>query len=311
LSKEKSRVALLSVVSNSALVVLKVVVGFVTGSVSVFAEGLHSAFDLIAAVIAFFSVRIADRPADEGHPYGHGKVENLSGLAEALLISAAAVFIVKEALGKMKFGVKMEHLEWGLAIMALSTVVNIVVSTLLFRTAKRTDSIALRADAEHLRTDVFTSLGVFAGLGLIKLTGFEILDPLVAIAVSGLIFFISIQLIWEATTPLLDSALPKADQEKIESLLKQCDSRVVGWHRIRSRKSGSWTLIDLHIQVMSNLTVREAHELSKNVEECIRKGMPRSQVLVHIEPEENAATEDLRPSHKRVAPTNTEDNRER
>jgi len=295
LTREKTGAALLSVLSNTALVVLKTVVGIFTGSVSVLAEALHSGLDLVAALIAFFSVRIADQPADDDHPYGHGKVENLSGLIEALLISAAAVLIVKEALDKMHSGVEMKHIEWGIAVMVFSTVVNIAVSGVLFRTAKRTDSIALLADAEHLRTDVFTSIGVFAGLGLIKLTGHKIIDPIAAIAVAGLIFYISIKLIWEATTPLLDATLPRRDRERIDAILRGCDPQVVGWHKIRSRKSGSWRFIDLHLQVQSELTIREAHDLSREVEECIKRDLPRAQVLVHVEPAEDAEPRDLRP----------------
>ena len=293
--EKKTTVALISIISNTTLVVLKVVVGILTNSVSVLAEALHSGLDLIAATIAYFSVRVADLPADDGHPYGHGKLENFSGLIEALLISVAAVLIVNESVDKMRHGVGMRMLGWGMLVMGISVVLNTVVSVLLFRTAKKTDSMALLADAEHLRTDVFTSFGVFIGLGLIKFTGYEILDPLVAMGVAGLIFFISTRLVWQAVTPLMDSTLPPKERQTIEQLLKQCDPRIMGWHRVRTRKSGSWRFVDLHIHVESHLTVGEAHELARGVEERIRKALPRTHVLVHIEPKEDAAPEELRP----------------
>jgi len=286
--------ALLSILSNTTLVVLKLAVGWMTGAVSIIAEGVHSGMDLVAAIIAWLSVRVADRPPDREHPFGHGKIENLSGLAEALLISAAAVLIVKESLEKMSAGTDTEMLEWGIAVMGVSAVLNTVVSYKLFRTAKRTDSMALLADAEHLRTDVITSLGVFAGLALIKITGYHILDPIAAMAVAGLIFHISIKLIWQTVAPLIDSTLPEREREIINESLKECDPKVVGWHKIRTRKSGSWRFIDLHVQVKSDLTVLEAHELVDEIENCIKDALPKSHVLVHVEPEEEAAPEDLR-----------------
>jgi len=308
LVEKKTTVALLSIFSNTALVVLKLVVGLLTNSVSVLAEALHSGLDLIAAAIAYFSVRVADLPADDGHPYGHGKVENFSGLIEALLISVAAILIVNESVDKMINGVGMRRLEWGVLVMGISVVLNIVVSIMLFRTAKKTDSIALQADAEHLRTDVFTSLGVFVGLGLIKFTGYEILDPLVAMGVAGLIFFISTRLIRQSATPLLDTNLPQKERETIEQLLKHCDPRIVGWHRLRTRKSGSWRFVDLHIHVESDITVGEAHELCRELEECIRKELPRTQVLVHVEPKEDAAPNELRPPEEIANARNSKKN---
>ncbi len=161
----QSRAAAVSVASNSLLIFLKVTVGLVTGSVSVLAEAIHSSLDLLAAIIAFFGLRAADKPADREHPFGHGKWENVSGSIEAVLIFIAAVWIIYEAIKRILHGGEVELLGWGIAVMAVSVVANILVSRHLFKTAKIHDSLALEADAQHLRTDVITSLGVMAGVG--------------------------------------------------------------------------------------------------------------------------------------------------
>jgi len=176
--------AVISVVSNSTLVVLKLAVGFLSGSVSIIAEGIHSANDLIAALIAFISIRISEKPPDKEHPYGHGKAESISAAAEAILIVGAAVWIVIEAVRRLLKPEPVEYLGVGAAVMGISVVLNIVVSRYLFRVAREEDSPALEADAHHLATDVYTSMGVVAGLAVTWLTGWHIVDPLMAIAVA-------------------------------------------------------------------------------------------------------------------------------
>ncbi|HZK60971.1 MAG TPA: cation diffusion facilitator family transporter, partial [Anaerovoracaceae bacterium] len=182
---EKTQVAALSVLSNSFLTVAKVSIGLVSGSVSILSEGIHSGIDLVAAFIALFAVRKSGKPADARHAYGHGKIENVSGTIEALLIFVAAIMIITEAIQKIHKimdGVEghVGNLKLGLVIMGVSAIMNVIVSTRLMRVAKRTDSVALEADALHLRTDVYTSAGVFLGLLLIMITGWAIIDPIIA-----------------------------------------------------------------------------------------------------------------------------------
>jgi len=183
----KVAVAGLSIFSNTLLISLKLVVGIFSGSVSIISEAAHSFMDLVAAVIAYLSVRISDRPADTKHPYGHGKFENISGVVEAMLIFVAAIWIIYEAVKKILSPETIGSLGFGIAVMAISAVVNTVISARLYKVARETGSIALEADALHLKTDVYTSLGVAIGLGLIWITGYHFLDPVVAILVALLI----------------------------------------------------------------------------------------------------------------------------
>src|SRR3989304_4174382 len=165
----KSRAAMISVISNTALVLMKLIVGLLIGSVSVISEAIHSGFDLLAAVIALFSVRTSSRPADSDHPFGHGKIENVSGAIEALLIFLAAGWIIFEAVKKFLYSEPMEAANWGVGVMFISAITNIFVSQMLFKVGKETDSVALQADAWHLRTDVYTSAGVMVGLATVCL----------------------------------------------------------------------------------------------------------------------------------------------
>ena len=193
IQREKSRVAAVSVASNSALVLLKLAVGIITGSVSVISEAIHSGMDLLAAIIALFAVKKAGKHADAEHPFGHAKVENISAFIEALLILLAAIWIIYEAVHKLINPQPLEIVGLGVAIMFISTMANLTVSQLLFKVGKKTDSPALMADGWHLRTDVYTSAGVMVGLGLVwgceYFFGLKLywLDPVVAIAVAILI----------------------------------------------------------------------------------------------------------------------------
>ena len=192
--RRKSRAALISVASNTTLVVFKLVVGLLIGSVSVISEAVHSGVDLIASLIALFAVRTASKPADEGHPFGHGKVENISGTIEALLIFGAAAYIIFEAVKKLLHPTAVESLGWGVTVMGISAVANFFVSRMLFKVGRETQSVALEADGWHLRTDVYTSVGVMAGLAFMWAAqlvfpthNWEWVDPVVAMGIALLI----------------------------------------------------------------------------------------------------------------------------
>lgn len=273
-----------SVASNTLLVGTKVAVGLLTGSVSIMSEALHSGMDLLAAIIAFFSVSVAARPPDEDHQYGHGKVENVSGVIEAALILAAAVLIVVEAVKKLLHGGEVEKLGWGLGVMGLSVVVNIVVSRILFATAKRHDSIAVEADAHHLSTDVFTSLGVFGGLLLVKLTGLHILDAIVAIAVAVFIAWLGVGVLRKAFVDLIDISLPPEIEARIRKVIEEHLGMFVEYHKMRTRKSGPEKYIDLHLVFCRYETIQSAHKISHHVENDLKSDISRLQVTVHLEP---------------------------
>lgn len=282
-TSSKVAAARLSIYSNVFLTVAKLVVGILGGSVSVISEAAHSANDLVASAIAFWSVRVADRPADEHHPYGHGKVESLSGMVEALLIMGAAIYIVYEAVMRILHGGGEPQVVSGIVVMAISATVNYGISTYLFRIAEATDSLALAADAEHLRTDVVTSVGVLIGLMLVRITGWTIIDPIAAIAVALLIGHASLRLTRSALQPLVDTRLPETDLALVRAVLDE-DPRVHEYHKLRSRKAGSYRHIDVHILVEDDLSLLDAHALTEELEDQIESVLPNSEVMIHTEP---------------------------
>jgi len=280
----KSRAALVSVVSNTTLVAVKVVVGALTGSVSVLSEAIHSANDLFAAGIAFVSTRVSDRPSDEQHPFGHGKAESISGAIEAAFIVLAALWIVVEAVGKLLRGGEVESIGLATAVMGGSAAVNALVAWYLFKVAREEDSLALEADAHHLSTDVYSSLGVAAGLGIVWLSGWHVLDPLVALAMAGLIGHIGWKLTLQSGHQLMDASLPSDELAMIRGALA-AEPGLVSWHRLRTRKSGSERHVDLHIVLPATMRLAEAHDVTLRVEAAIGRLFPRVQVVVHTDPD--------------------------
>ncbi|HHY94458.1 MAG TPA: cation transporter [Firmicutes bacterium] len=276
--------ARLSVLSNSLLMALKLGTGLLMGSVSVISEAIHSGMDLIAAGIALFSVRRSAEPADERHQFGHGKVENVSGTVEALLIFVAAIWIAVEAVRRIVHGSRVESIGIGMIIMGFGSLVNFLISRYLFRVAHEVDSVALKADAMHLSTDVWTSVGVLAGLSLMWVTGQHILDPLAAIVVAGLITHAAWELSREAFLPLLDTSLPKEEQILITEIIDRHRADFVEFHRVRSRRAGPQRHVDLHLVVHGDHTVQEAHALCDSIEKEIQARFPRADVLIHVEP---------------------------
>lgn len=298
-----TRAATVSVVSNTVLVVLKLVVGIMIGSVAVVSEAVHSGMDLVAAVIALFAVRTAARPADEQHPYGHGKAENISGTIEALLIFGAAAYIIYEAGRKLLGPHEVENLGWGVMVMAISAIVNIGVSEMLFRVARATDSIALEADGWHLRTDVWTSVGVLSALGFIALTEryapvlhFHWMDPMAAIGVALLIIHAAWKLTITSARDLMDVALPADEAHAIHHVLTTHSPGVRGFHNLRTRKAGSQRFVDVHVLVDPDMTVASSHALSDVITEEIRSRLPSTVVVVHIEPCEDDCGDQCAPN---------------
>jgi len=278
----KVKVARLSVISNSALIILKLVVGILSGSVSIISEAIHSAMDLLAAIIAYFAVKVSDKAPDSKHPYGHGKFENVSGVVEALLIFVAAALIISEAIRKLLGKPFDLELIWiGAIVMLISAIVNSFVSHRLYKVARETKSIALEADALHLKTDVYTSLGVAVGLGLIAITGIKWLDPIVAILVALMIVYESFSLLRRAFWPLVDVAWNEDEIKDLELKLKEMK---VNYHELRTRISGNYRFIDLHIEVAESVSVGDAHSYCDKIEEELSKHFERLSVTIHVEP---------------------------
>lgn len=289
--KEKIYAAVFSVASNAFLVLTKLIIGVLSGSVSILSEAIHSAIDLLAALIAWFSVSRSSKPADEDHPFGHGKYENLSGFIEALLIFVAAIWIVKEAVHKFIKPSPIEFIGLGIAVMFISSVLNLLVSEWLMKIGKKTDSIALRADAWHLRTDVYTSAGVMAAL-LIYYTGKKLvpginlswIDPVAAIFVAILIIKAAFGLTMESSRDLLDSRLNPEEEEWIKNLARSKYPSISGFHALRTRKAGPFRFIELHMLVDSKMNVSDAHKITEDMEDAITNRIPYSYTTIHIEP---------------------------
>jgi cation diffusion facilitator family transporter len=289
--RKKVRAALISVFSNIALVIMKMVVGLAIGSVSIMSEAIHSASDLVAALIALFSVRTSSKPADLKHPFGHGKIENISGALEALLIFLAAAWIILEAFKKLAHPEPIRALEWGVAVMMLSAIVNYFVSDLLFKVGGETDSIALKADAWHLRTDVYTSGGVMISLGIIWVGGavspglyLVWLDPVIAILVALFIVKAAYSLTVQSVRDLIDVRLPDEEEAWITETIKNHGSDVHGIHDLRTRKAGHQRFIEFHMKVHPKMSVDASHRITEDITSKIRKRFPSSSVTIHIEP---------------------------
>ena len=288
LDKLKESTARLSVLSYTGLVLMKFIVGTSIGSVSIISEAIHSSMDLIAALIAFFSVRKSAEPPDAQHEFGHGKFEDISGLIEALLIFIAAVLIIWEAgqklLGESSELLNPELLIWGIAVMGISALVNWYVSNRLFKVAKQSESIALESDAWHLRTDVYTSLGVFTGLILIRLTGLTILDPLIAIGVAIVIMKAAYDLTRRSLSDLIDHSIPPADEKRIQEIICDHASIYAGFHDLKTRRSGPEIFIEFHLVVPGDISVLQSHDLADHLESDLKTEFPRANITIHAEP---------------------------
>ncbi|HDQ07448.1 MAG TPA: cation transporter [Methanoculleus sp.] len=284
----KQKTARLSVVSNTSLVILKFIVGFAVGSVSIISEAIHSTMDLLAAVIAFFSVRKSSEPPDLEHAFGHGKFEDFSGMIEAVLIFIAAALIIWEAARGLLWGggpeLSEDLLIVGIAVMAVSAAVNWFVSRRLMTVAMQTESIALESDAWHLRTDVYTSVGVTLGLVLIRVTGITSIDSIFAIGIALVIIRAAYDLTRRSVADLIDQSLPENDENRIKEIICEHASQYAGFHDLRTRRSGPDIFVDFHLVMQGNISVEQSHDLADHLESDLIVEYPRSNITIHIEP---------------------------
>ena len=283
--------ARLSILSNSLLIAMKLVVGIIGGSVSIISEAIHSLMDLAAAVMASFAIRVAGKPADEEHPYGHGKVENVSGALEAILIFVAAILIVVEASKKLLSHEGVAHVGLGILVMLASGIVNFFVSRRLYKVAREEESVALEADALHLKTDVYSALGVGAGLALLELARSvfkapwaNMLDPIIAIAIAILILREAWAMLAKAFEPLIDASLSAQELALIQDRVMR--HRGLAAHSVRSRRAGRTKYVDFHLEVPPDMKVADAHALCDALEEEIESELRNADITIHVEPRE-------------------------
>ena len=283
----KTRAAVVSIASNSCLIVLKVAAGLVTGSVGILSDAVHSLMDLIASVIAWASVRKADEPADASHRYGHEKLEDLAAGAQALLLLVGAVFIAVEAVRRLINGGSVGSVGIGIAVTGVAACVNLVVSSYLDRTGRATGSTALHANAADLRTDAIVSLGVLASLVVVKLTHAHWIDPAVGLIVAAAISRTGVKILIDASRRLVDEALPADELAALQQVVESfVGHEVVGYHDLRSRHVGSRHQVDLHLQFAAGTSLERAHYVSHQLQDAIVERLPDTTVLVHLEPED-------------------------
>ncbi len=288
---EKRMVAFSSVLAAIFLTTIKIVVGLWTGSLGILSEAAHSGLDLVAAVVTFLAVRVSDKPADAEHTYGHGKVENLSALIETLLLLATCVWIIYEAIERLFFkDVTVDASPWAFGVMATSIVVDVSRSRALKRVAEKHDSQALEADALHFSTDVWSSVVVIIGLALVKLgesvgSGIPWLskaDAMAALGVALIVIYVGVQLGKRTVDVLLDTAPPGLAQ-RIETEIG-CLPGVLDCSQVRVRRSGAEVFVDMNVSVERSVSIEEAHAIAASIENRVQELVPRSDVVVHIDP---------------------------
>jgi len=282
----KTRAAALSIASNAILIALKLAAGAITGSVAILTEAMHSSIDLIASFVAYFSVREADKPADAEHPYGHDKIENLAAAIEAMLILVGSGVIIYAAARSLANGPEVHSLGVGIVVIAISIVVNLVVSAKIARRARDTDSPALEGDAAHLRTDAATSTAVLLGLVVVQITGATWLDPVIALAVAAAIVYAGVRLLARASRVLVDEALPPQELDAVRDAIEAFGPRgVCGFHKLRARRAGSRRYVDMHVQFVAGTTLENAHATAHELQDAIQERLRGADVLIHLEPE--------------------------
>lgn len=287
INTEKKLVAGLSITSNAIIIILKLIAGSISGSISIISEAIHSMSDFLASVLTFFAVMKSSEPADKTHPFGHGKYEDMSGFIEGGLIIFAGMFIIWEACKKLFFHQTIEvDTSLGITVMLFAVVANIIVSTYLFKVAKKSDSVSLHADGEHLRTDVYSSLGVLLGLVLIKLTGVAILDPIIAILVAIFVLKAGFEISKETLNNLLDGTLPIEDIETIKEIIKTYNNSCLrGFKNLKARRSGPLKDIEITMLFPKDMTISECHKICDEIESLLKQRLGNCDILIHAEPD--------------------------
>jgi len=295
----RSGAAKLSLLLVLGLIVLKVVVGVITGSVSVLAQAADSFLDLFGVVITLFAVSIATKPADAEHPFGHGKVEDIAAVVQAVLIFIAGGTIIYSAVRRIILGTVVELTEAGIGVMAVSIIVSIFLSRHLLKVSQVTDSVALEANARNIAADVYSAAGVLVGLVVIRLTGLSIIDPIIALLVAAVILKSAYDVLRRSFGGLIDIKLPGAEEHIIRAAIIEHVGELVDFHRLRTRKAGRQRYIDLHLVVPKDISVEEAHELCDHLEQDIKSKLRHASVTIHVEPCNEECDQCPLPPHKR------------
>lgn len=266
------------------LFVLKVIVGVVTGSISIWAQAVDSSLDIVAVVITFLTVGFSAKPADHEHPFGHGKVEDVAAGVQTVLLLGAAGTIIYSATRRIILGEPIQFTEAGIGVMLVSMVANILLSHHLFKVARATDSVVLEANAYNIRGDVYSTAGVMVGLVVVRLTGLTVIDSILALAVSALILRATYKVGRAAFGGLVDVRLPKAEEDIIKASILEHTHELAGFHEMRTRKAGNQRFIDLHLVMPKDASLEEAHRMCDHLEQDIKSKLQHVSVVIHVEP---------------------------
>ena len=280
----RSGAAKLSLGVVIGLMAFKVVVGVITGSISVLAQAADSFLDLFAIIITFLAVVVATRPADEEHPFGHGKVENIAAVVQAALIFTAGGLIVYSAIRRIITGATLELTEAGIGVMLVSIIVSVFLSRYLLKVSKTTDSVAIEANARNIAADVYSAAGVLVGLVVIRFTGLAIIDPIIALLVSLIIFKSAYEVLRRSFGGLVDVKLPEAEENVVRAAIMEHVGELVDYHRLRTRKAGSERYIDLHLVMPRSISLEDAHRMCDHLEQDIQNKLKQASVVIHVEP---------------------------
>ena len=283
-----ARAARFVIYVNILLVVGKVAIGLRTGAVSVLSEAAHSGVDLLLSALVWLTLKIARRPADESHPYGHGQVETLTSLGEALAIFGVAAGVAWQAIRALRGGEAVTDVSGGIIVMAIAAVVTIVVSRYVLRVARAGDSLALEAMGVEIGTDTFAALGVLVGLILVRFTGWQWVDPLVGLGVAAVIAFNGGRVLVRAVRGLTDAQLPLDEVNAIRSVLDLHGDAFLEYHALRTRHTGGAHVVVLHLVVPKDMSIEQAHALSSHLEDEIVTALPHTDVTIHVEPDTEA-----------------------
>jgi cation diffusion facilitator family transporter len=273
------------------LITAKAIVATLTGSISILAQAADSLLDLVAAVVTFIAVRMAAKPADTEHPYGHGKWEDIAGVIQSVLLFTAGTLVIYGSARRLQTGEVVTLTEAGIVMMAVSIVVSIFLSRHLMRVAKATDSVALETNAHNIAGDVYSALAVLAGLVAIRFTGIGKIDAIIALGVAGYIIWLGAKSIRLSASGLLDTRLSADQEAAIRAVLKAHNSKISGFHKLRTRRSGSQRHVDLHLVLDRDISLGEAHDICDQIEQEIRAKLPQASVTIHAEPCDNHCAE--------------------
>ena len=280
----KIRAARASIATASGLAVLKLITGLTTGSMAVPSSAVDSLLDILMSGVNYLAIRQADQPADQTHPFGHGKFETVATLVQALVITLSGSWIIFESIRRLLNGVELSRLGGGMAVLLFSTAVSWVIARHLRKVGKATDSSALQADSLHFAMDVYTNLALLGGLVLVSLLDLPWLDPALSILVGLYIISEAVKLLRHGLRDVLDEELPESIRQEITGLIETHRGDLIGYHNLRTRRAGSQKIMDFHLTVCKHMTVEEAHDIADQLEKKIEQEILGSDVTIHIEP---------------------------